>query len=317
MKDVLNSVLKEEGLAWSMLRISSANSPTQGKILISDCKYVVAAFCSGSAHDADPYEALRTTLAMTEGTYAFLALSDLEAANFDQSLYIAVDRLMDSITKLPTQSSELFDEKGLLDRIFGDKAQLLQQDENEDPNQNVGTIDFSAAPEERFSAEPAQNLPIEPPLKSAEEVAFTDLAFNRVAQAPCLRRSAEYSVPKIDGPAMQVAPIASWNMLEPFVDAAQTISGVRVATVTGLSHSAAEQRISLGRLRSLPNNANGKFSWQRIWYELRALQWLPLFLLLIGLASFIAPQVWSTGGNDGGYRHEPVRQAAMPSAQVH
>lgn len=72
MKDVLNSVLQEQDLPWSMLRISSAGSPTQGKILLSNCQYVVAAFCTGSPHDVDPYEALRTTLSMSEGTFAFL-----------------------------------------------------------------------------------------------------------------------------------------------------------------------------------------------------------------------------------------------------
>lgn len=322
MKDVLNSVLKEQDLPWSMLRISSAGSPIQGKILISNCQYVVAAFCTGSPHDVDPYEALRTTLAMSEGTFAFLALTEKEAANFDHSLYIAVDRLMESITELPTQSTDLFDEKGLLDRIFGNRANQLLAEDNEDPKQGNAEIDFSAPPTES-TVEPVSNsrnysTNLGIPGKSAEEVAFTDLAFNRAGSAvQCLRRSAEYPVPKIDGPAPQLAPIAAWNMLEPFIETAQTVSGVRAAMVPAFSQTAAEQRISLGRLRSLPNHANGKFTWQRMWYELRALQWLPLFLFIVGLASFIAPQIWPTGGNDGWFRQEKIQEAATPAAQVH
>lgn len=318
----------------------------QGKILIANCQYVIAAFCTGCPHDADPYEALRTTLSMTEGTFAFLALSEKEAANFDHSLYIAIERLMDSLTKMPVESNELFDEKGLLDRIFGNKANLLKQEENNDPQQDSGELDFNAAPEKSSEQEPAIGpfaqaksrqdaavAGIEPLIpqsrqeafasvvagenRSAEEIAFTDLAFNRTtATGQCLRRSAEYPVPKIEGQAPQAAPIASFKMLEPFIDSAQAISGVGTIS-PGFSQTAAEQRISLGRLRSLPSHANGKFSWQRLWYELRALQWLPLFLLLVGLASFIAPQIWPTGGNDGLFRQEKVRAAATPAAQVH
>lgn len=320
MKDVLNSILQEPGITWSMLRISASGSQMQGKILISNCQYVVASFCTGSPHDVDPYEALRTTLSMNEGTFAFLALSELEAANFDQSLYIALDRLIESVAKLPSQSSELFDEKGLLDRIFGNKSHLLKDEENNDPQQNSEKIESiveeSFAPDEKIEPvnAPAPTGPVQ--IKSVEEIAFTDRAFNRAsAPAQCLRRSAEYPVPKISaGP--ELAPIAAWSMLEPYLDSAQTVSAVRVPMVPGFNQSAAEQRVSFERLRSLPSHANGKLSWQRLWYELRALQWLPLFLFLIGLASFLAPQLWPTGGNDG-FRQERIRAAATPQAQVH
>ncbi len=119
MKDVLKAVADVPNVPFGALRISCPSKNIQGKVLIADAKHVVAASCSD---DIDAYEALRTLLEVKDGNFALLDLSTEDLAEFDQSLFICIDRLIESMPALPHSSSELFDENTLLDKVFGSDA---------------------------------------------------------------------------------------------------------------------------------------------------------------------------------------------------
>ena len=354
IKDVLRTAMEESNLPWSVLRLSSTKpSQDQAKILIAGSKYIVAAFCPGSSSDIDPYEALRTALSVSEGTFALLALTETEADNFDQSLYVSIDRVIDSLHELPKVSSDLFDEKGLLDQVFGaqekveieveQRASLESSAKTNSTNPYVPCNKYGKSslsgitnaavgiPTGNIQSSP-RILPHSPADSSANSSknssnAASNNPSNSLSNIQLNNRtSASNAEPRYSGnlataPHDEIsAPIASWNTVEPlFQGDDRFVSGSTTPMIPGFVQSKSEQSGSRARLRALPRDTNTiGFSWQRLWYEIRAFQWLPLILLLVGIASFLAPQLWSNGGSEAHNSNGRARQeAAAPSAQVH
>lgn len=285
IKDVLKTVMEEKDLPWSVLRISNSEKRIQGKILVANSNYIVGAFCTGSASDTDSYESLRTVLTLSEGVFALLALSESESKNFDHSLYISIDRILDTLGSLPSDSAELFDEKGLLDKVFGDDAEELSFEPTKERYACMkNQVDSQAFRRFRKSIEKKTVLPI---------------ADNSTA-------------PPVPGSMVELSPLAMWDTMEPLFDNGSTTSSSS-PMIPGFVQ-ADDQRASLGRLRTLPQKSS-IFNLKKIWHELRAFQWLPLILLLIGIASFVAPQVWPTGGIES-RSSDKLQEAARPGTTI-
>lgn len=120
MKDVLKAISDVPNVPVGVLRVSNPGRGIQGKILVSQAQHVVGAVCSGTQAESDPYEALRTLLEVQEGNFAFLDFAGEAPAEFDQSLFICIKRVLDVMPQLPAHASDMFDQRALLDRVFGE-----------------------------------------------------------------------------------------------------------------------------------------------------------------------------------------------------
>lgn len=115
MKDLLKAVQEVPGIEMGLLRLTALNF--SGKILISQSKHIVGASGSDGSSGYDP---LRSLLELEDAGFAYLDSSLQAPAEPEQTLYIKIEHLrllMPGMQNL----EELFDQKALLDRIFGDK----------------------------------------------------------------------------------------------------------------------------------------------------------------------------------------------------
>jgi hypothetical protein len=128
MQDVLKAIMGVDNQPFGILRISSPTSRLSGRLAIADGAYIVGAV---SADDLTPeeldsgYLAVRKLLSASEGNFAFLDTDGKRPTDMDGSLYLSIDRLMPLLPQLPEDPGELFDEKSLLDKVFGPDGNLL------------------------------------------------------------------------------------------------------------------------------------------------------------------------------------------------
>ena len=120
MPELLKAVAGTTRVQFGILRISSSDGRLSGKLLIVNNSDI------GGAHLADDsehgYAAARRLLSVAEGNYAFLDGGLKRPPNFGQELCLSINRTVSSWPNLPDQPGELFDEKGLLDKIFGNSV---------------------------------------------------------------------------------------------------------------------------------------------------------------------------------------------------
>lgn len=119
MADVLQSIVDVPNVQFGLLRVSSPGDTFHGKILISECSHIVAASSSDSIEGSDAYQAVRTMLELREGSFAFLDLSVENLEELDRSLFISLNKVLELYPALPGNSDLMFDERSLLDKIFG------------------------------------------------------------------------------------------------------------------------------------------------------------------------------------------------------
>lgn len=124
MKELLLRVAQQNQPGLTVLRISYPDKNLDGRILISDGRYVTAAGISLSEEGG--YPALRKLLTVGEGNLALLKATGDENFDFDQSLNIELSRIIRVHPDLPHQASDLFDERALLDRVFGADTESSQ-----------------------------------------------------------------------------------------------------------------------------------------------------------------------------------------------
>lgn len=122
MVDVLRAVSGVENQRFGVLRINAPNN-VNGRIAIADGAFIVGAVMADGT--AQGYEALRPLLSAASGNFAYLDTEGKLPPEFDESLYLSLEKVMSTLPGLPAQFKDLFDEKSLLDKLFGGEGDGL------------------------------------------------------------------------------------------------------------------------------------------------------------------------------------------------
>ncbi|MCC7531229.1 MAG: hypothetical protein IT342_22170 [Candidatus Melainabacteria bacterium] len=117
MKDVLLRVKSEPTPGMKILRINRQRDGLSGKIAIDGGKYVTAASVVDSVETG--YTALRLLLSVSEGNFTLLNAKAGDSIELQPNLHIEIDMLLKTMPHLPDNPSKLFDERALLDKVFG------------------------------------------------------------------------------------------------------------------------------------------------------------------------------------------------------
>ncbi len=117
MKDVLLRVKTEPTPGMKILRINRQRDGLAGKIAIDGGKYVTAASVVDSVETG--YTALRLLLSVNEGNFTLLNAKAGDSIELQPNLHIEIDMLLKTMPHLPDNPSKLFDERALLDKVFG------------------------------------------------------------------------------------------------------------------------------------------------------------------------------------------------------
>lgn len=117
MKDVLLRVKSEPTPGMKILRINRQRDGLHGKIAIDGGKYVTAASVVDSVETG--YAALRLLLSVSDGNFTLLNAKAGDSIELQPNLHIEIDMLLKTMPHLPDNPSRLFDERALLDKVFG------------------------------------------------------------------------------------------------------------------------------------------------------------------------------------------------------
>lgn len=117
MKEVLQAVLRQAPKASGILRVSCPRDNLNGRLALVGGQYIVGGQISES--DECGYQAVRKLLSVREGNFAFLETSKQHPLEMDQSLHISLSSLQKLLPELPADAADLFDERSLLDEVFG------------------------------------------------------------------------------------------------------------------------------------------------------------------------------------------------------
>lgn len=117
IKEILQRIASQGAPGVRILRISGMEPEHGGRIVISQDRYVTAAGLSQSTEIG--YSALRKLLGITEGNFAYLNTGKHDFIDLEPNLNIELYRLIDTMPHLPESAAQLFDERSLLDKIFG------------------------------------------------------------------------------------------------------------------------------------------------------------------------------------------------------
>lgn len=118
-QDILRAISSLKEIRYGILRISVPEENIQGRIVFADEGHIVDASISGPTESRSAYESFRQLLSLSSGSYVFLDSGMTRPAEFTESLYIPVEKVIALLPALPENPSELFDEKSLLDKVFG------------------------------------------------------------------------------------------------------------------------------------------------------------------------------------------------------
>lgn len=129
MQDVLKAVMGVDNQPFGILRITSLSGHLSGRLAIARGSYIVGAVAADDLHPegvASGYDAVRKLLLSSDGNFAFLDSAGKHPSDMDDSLYISIDRIVGLMPDLPEDASRLFDEKSLLDKVFGPDGSQIQ-----------------------------------------------------------------------------------------------------------------------------------------------------------------------------------------------
>lgn len=135
MKDILLRIKSEPTPGMKILRINRQRDGLVGKIAFDGGKYVTAASVVDSIETG--YTALRLLLSVSDGNFALLNAKPGDSIELQPNLHIEIDQLLKSMPHLPDSPNKLFDERALLDRVFGQDFTLSElpalPDEDNEP----------------------------------------------------------------------------------------------------------------------------------------------------------------------------------------
>lgn len=158
MADVLRGIMGVENQPYGILRVSSPGSNVSGRLAIADSQFIVGATVSDGTETG--YHAVRRLLMAYDGNFAYLDTGGSKPQDFDQALYISIQKLSDMWPDLPADPADLFDEKSLLDKVFGGTGKMPA-----DPSS--GHVPIIRLDEQG---------PVEPPMRSSLVKAMQDAA---------------------------------------------------------------------------------------------------------------------------------------------
>ncbi len=124
MKDVLMRAKSAPASGLKILRINRQRDGLHGKIAIDGGKYVTAASVVDSLETG--YTALRLLLAINEGNFALLNAKPGDSIELQPNLHIEIDQILLNMPNLPDNPAKLFDERALLDKVFGQDFTLSE-----------------------------------------------------------------------------------------------------------------------------------------------------------------------------------------------
>lgn len=173
MQDILRAIVELEKVQYGILRISAPEDNIQGRIVFADDGHIVDASITGQAENYSSYECLRQLLSLNRGNCVFLDSGTNRPAEFTDSLYIHATRILALLPNLPVNPSELFDEKSLLDKVFGSDRSAISSDRNKDKDRH-------------FTFEPTQveATPVSP--SNSQRWELVEPLFNNPACSPYL-----------------------------------------------------------------------------------------------------------------------------------
>lgn len=136
MKDVLLRIKSLQTPGLKILRINRQRDGLHGKIAVDGGKYVTAASVIDSVETG--YPALRLLLTVSDGNFALLNAMPNDSIELQPNLHIGIDQLLQAMPHLPDSPAKLFDERALLDKVFGQDFTLgdlpaHRDDEEEEP----------------------------------------------------------------------------------------------------------------------------------------------------------------------------------------
>lgn len=119
IKEVLQQVFDQAHPGRTILRLTAVRGDDfTGRILISNGRHVVAA--SIGENQVLGYPALKGLLDRQDCSFALLKVSPNDNLDLGTTLNIDLMRIIMLLPDLPDSPAGLFDEKGLLDKLFGD-----------------------------------------------------------------------------------------------------------------------------------------------------------------------------------------------------
>lgn len=281
MKDVLQAIHELPNVQLGLLRISCSSKSIQGKILFTRARHILGASCTEGLLSDEPYDALKELLEVKEGNFAFMDISGEVLSDIDQSLFIDISRVIDCLPELPAHSSELFDQSGLLDRVFGQTCDAMPQQQQPAPVASeavaaAGTVTISPRQLKRSSREPVA-------VKTSKTAAAPITQWNVVESL--------FENPQAAHTEHAECPVKGGGMIPQFVQTAD------------------EQRSSMTRLRSLPESSSEPAQWQKIIKEQPPVKWLLAALGLSTLMFLFAMQMPNSNAP------EPNQRVALSSSQ--
>ena len=182
MHDVLKSVIGVENQPFGVLRISSPSLNLNGRLAISGGNFIVgAAIIDGSETG---YDAVRRLLQIREGNFAYLDTAGKRPDDFDEALYLSLSKLVSRLPDLPETAAELFDEKSLLDKVFG-------ADEGLPNSEQQPTADFELD-EPRPTGILQSGGPLTAAARKSAWAAFQPLLSNSAGSSAANRKKPQY-----------------------------------------------------------------------------------------------------------------------------
>ncbi len=120
IRQVLQQIFDQAHAGRTILRLTALKGGDDftGRILLSDGRHIVAA--SVGENRILGYPALKATLDRLDCSFALLRVSPNDNLDLGTTLNIDLQRIITLLPNLPDSPAGLFDEKGLLDKLFGD-----------------------------------------------------------------------------------------------------------------------------------------------------------------------------------------------------
>ena len=122
MKNVLERILECRVPGACILRVNCPQEDYSGRVLFTDSFYIVAGLINDASFEG--YEAVRRMLSVAEGHVTYLKVEPQEQIGLVPHLHIPLPRVISILFNLPDDPGELYDEKGLLDKVFASTIAL-------------------------------------------------------------------------------------------------------------------------------------------------------------------------------------------------
>ena len=116
LKQVLKRIADNRIPGTLLLRVT-VSEESSGRMVISEGRYITAAALAPTNEVG--YQALRKLVQVNAGSFALLAVGKHDNMDIQANLYIELDKVIPLLPNLPPDESGLFEEKALLDKVFG------------------------------------------------------------------------------------------------------------------------------------------------------------------------------------------------------